>query len=102
MEEHEAIDFDLMESSSMSQFPTSTSTSTAITAPTTTKVVTEFHLPPPPVQITARGGGAAVCRKPKGRIKRIKRAKKKKPLINISGLDLLHTQTLLSTKTEGS
>jgi len=42
----------------------------------------------------AKGPG----RKPKGRLKK---AKAKKP-INITGLDFLHTQTLLSTSPQGT
>lgn len=60
--------------------------------------VPELHLAPPPVQATARGGGGGVMvRKTKGRLKR---AKNKRP-VKISGLDLLHSKTLLSTSTRG-
>lgn len=57
----------------------------------------EYCLPPPPIQTTARGGGGGAANKrPKGRLK-----KKPKRVIKINGLDLLHTQTLLSTSPQG-
>lgn len=57
----------------------------------------DYCLPPPPIQTTARGGGPSTLKKPKGRIKR----HKPKRVIKINGLDLLHTQTLLSTSPQG-
>jgi hypothetical protein len=58
----------------------------------------EIDLPPPPIQTTARGGSSGVGRKHKGRLKKAKNKK----IIKITGLDLLHTQTLLSTSPQGN
>lgn len=61
----------------------------------------DYCLPPPPIQTTARGGrntaATAAAIRPKGRLKR----QKKKRVISITGLDFLHTQTLLSTSPSG-
>jgi len=56
-----------------------------------------IDLPPPPIQTTARGGSSGGGRKHKGRLKKAKNKK----VIKITGLDLLHTQTLLSTSPQG-
>lgn len=60
----------------------------------------DIHLPPPPIQTTARGGGAA-GRKLKGRLKKTKNKRMKITGQKLSAIDFLHSQTLLSTSPQG-
>ncbi len=59
-----------------------------------------INLPPAPIPSRAGGGGTAppvIQRKVKGRLRRAK----SKKVIKIIGLDLLHSETLLSTSKQG-